>query len=116
MNGYFACFARYRNRIAPLVEIYEKPSYVRRVKTLLSEIIECRDPLELKQKIGAHEIKPIRPNSREDYKVIAAIGDPQNTPYKIDYGDNPFRIYFSLSSADDLAYIYIIDTKHRYYN
>jgi hypothetical protein len=117
MEGFFACFSRYRHKIAPLSEIYEETPNVRRVKQLLSEIVECKNPKELKEKIGAHEIKPIRPKSSEDCKVIGIIGDAQNTPYKIDYGNNRFRIYFSLATADNnMAYIYIIDTKHRFYN
>jgi hypothetical protein len=116
MGGFFGCFGRYKHNIAPLSEVYEKQSYVRRVQTLLSEALVCKSPLELKTKIGAHEIKAIRPDSSEDKRVIALIGDPQNTPLKIDYGNNTFRIYFCLSNTDGLAYIYLIDTKHRFYN
>jgi len=90
--------------------------YVRRVKEFVSEIIECRSPQEVKQKIGAHEIKPIRPNSGEDKKVIRTVSDSTTTLYKIDYGRNTFRLYFGFSSVDNFAYIYIIDTKHRFYN
>lgn len=115
MNGFFGCFARYKHDTAPLSEVYDEQSYIRRVKSLLSELIECKTPLELKQKIAAHEIKAIRPDSREDKKVIALIGDPQNTILKIDYGNVPFRIYLSLA-ANGLAYVYMIDTKHRFYN
>jgi hypothetical protein len=115
MEGYFACFGRYKHKIAPLSDVYEKQSYVRRIQTLLSEVITCKSPLELKQKIGAHEIKAIRPDSAESKKVIGIIGDPENTPLKIDYGNNSFRVYFCLSSNDDLAYVYIIDTKHRFF-
>lgn len=116
MDGYFGCFAKYKHNVTPLIEVYSDSSYVRRVKTLLSEIIECRDPLTLKQKITAHEIKPIRPDSAESRRVISLIGDPQNTILKIDYGNTPIRIYMSLSHSDDLAYVYMIDTKHRFYN
>lgn len=73
-------------------------------------------PFDSQAEISAHEIKPIRPNSAEDKRVIALIGDPQNTILKIDYGNTPIRVYLSLSHSDGLAYVYMIDTKHRYYN
>jgi hypothetical protein len=115
-HGFFPSFSSYRHDECPLGEIFEDESHVRRVKTLLSEIIECVNPQEIKQKIGGHEIKPIRPSSAEDKRVIRIVSDPNTTLLKIDYGNNPFRVYFGLSNSDRTAKIYMIDTKHRYYN
>ena len=93
MSGYFPCFARYRNGTAPLSEVYDDPMYVRRVKEFVSEIIECRSPQEVKQKIGAHEIKPIRPNSGEDKKVIRTVSDSTTTLYKLNH------VHFDLTTS-----------------
>lgn len=115
-HGFFPNFSSYRHSECPLGEIFENSSNIRRTKQLLSEIIECINPQEIKQKIGGHDVKPIRPQSAEDKKVIAIVSDPSTTLLKIDYGNNPFRVYLGLSNIDRTAKIYMIDTKHRYYN
>lgn len=115
-HGFFPSFSSYKHDECPLSEIFDNPAHISKVKTLLSEIIECISPLEIKQKIGGHEVKPIRPNSAEDKRVIALVSDPSTTLLKIDYGNNPFRVYLGLSTTDRMAKFYMIDTKHRYYN
>lgn len=113
--GFFPSFAAYKHKECPLDEIYETPGHITRVKTLLSEIIECSSPLEIKQKIGGHDIMTIRPTSAEAKRVLKIVSDPDATLHKIDYGNNKFRIYFGLSTSDRMAKIYMIDTRHRYF-
>lgn len=114
-QGFFPCFSQYRNDICPLDEVYDENANVAKVKKLLSEVVDCRTPAEVHQKIGSHCISPVRPNSKESKKIISLLSTPE-TILKIDYGNIPFRIYFSLSSTDGLARIFMIDTKHRFYN
>lgn len=112
--GYFPSFSNYRNDLCPLSEVYDDSAYVRRVKTLLSEIIDCKSPKEIHSKIGSHSIEPIRPDSKESKQLLALLSTPEQV-FKIKYGNNTFRIYFSLSRSDNLANIVMIDTKHRFY-
>lgn len=114
-QGFFPCFSQYRNDICPLSEVFDKNSYVTKVKKLLSEVVDCCSPAEVHQRIGSHGISPVRPDSQEGKRVISLLSTPE-TILKIDYGNNTFRIYFSLSNTDKLARIFMIDTKHRFYN
>lgn len=113
--GFFPCFSQYIHKECPLAEIFDEASYIRRVKDLMSALIDSKSPQELHHNIGSHGVSPIRPDSRDGKKIIGMIGFPE-TLLKIDYGNNPFRIYLGLSSVDRMAYIFLIDTKHRYFN
>ena len=112
MIGHLPCFSNYLHDDFPLGNFYPTPSSVRRVKDLLSALVDSASPQDLKQNIGAHGIAPVRPDSREGKELINLCNSPYQI-YRIDYGDNPFRIVFAFARAPgNLAYIYAIDVSH----
>lgn len=108
--GFLPCFSCYRHKCYPIGDFYQTPSYITKVKNLLSALVDSVSPRELKQQIG-QIIKPVRPNSKEEKRIISLCSTTDQL-YRIDYGNNPFRIVFSLSNRERLAYIHIIDVTH----
>lgn len=113
--GFLPCFSRYCHRKFPIREIYEKPSYVQKVKNLVAALLDSPDHISLRNNIGRYDIQPIRPD-RKDSKAILNMcrHDDCSVVFRIDYGDNPFRIVLGLTNSglDRNAYIFLIDTKH----
>lgn len=110
-RGFLPCFSRYLHRHFPLEDFYQKPSHVTKVKVLLSALVDSQSPFDLKRKIG-QEVQTIRPNSKEG-KSLIKLCSSEYPIHRIDYGNNPFRIVFCFSNANRMAYIYIIDPKHK---
>lgn len=109
--GYLPCFSGYLHKHFPLKNFYQKSSYIEKVKKLLSAFVDSESPSDLKENIGGHEVKPVRPDSNEGKKLIRLCKTNYQI-YRIDYGNNPFRIVFAFSNTSRLAYIYVIDTTH----
>ncbi len=108
MSGFLPCFSQYKHKDYPLSSFYQNSSYVAKVKALMSSLVDCLTP---KNASPPHDVQPIRNDSKEGKKLITMCGFPQQL-YRIDYGNNPFRIVFSISPQEKLAYIHIIDTNH----
>jgi len=113
-QGFLPCFSRYKHSYFPIVNIYQKASYVTKVKTLISALIDSPSILSLKQNGIGKDIQTIRPTSAESKRLISLFEFDYDI-YRIDYGDNPFRIIFGLSNIKREAYILAIDTTHSTY-
>lgn len=114
-RGFLPCFSKYLFEHYPIDRLYEHSQFVEKVKHLLSNFIDCESPVDLKKRGVGKEIKPIRPDDRESIRIIKQCSSPKNL-FRIDYGDNPFRIIFSLSNEDRLAHIFAFDTTHSTYS
>jgi len=114
-QGYLPCFSEYRHSEYPIENLYQSSSNVEKLKKLVSAFIDTPNPKDLCRSIGRHDIQPIRPDSSEGKRLIGQFSLPENL-YRIDYGNTPFRIIFSLSNKDRLAKILAIDTKHDTFN
>lgn len=109
-RGFLPCFSVYREDKFPIEKLYEKNQYVDKAKLLISSLIDSKSPFDLKTKIG-QEIKAIRPESKEEKYLISLFSSPHEL-YRIDYGNNPFRVVFGLSHQRRMAFIYAFDTNH----
>ena len=108
--GFLPCFSKYKHEEYPIRNLYQRVSYVNKVKVLISAMLDSQSPYELKKQIS-QEVVPIRPTSAKAKQLIK-LCNTSDQIYRIDYGDNPFRIVFDLSNKERLAHIHIIDTKH----
>lgn len=113
-QGFLPCFSKYKHSHFPVSKIYIKPAYVTKVKCLMSALIDSPSILDLKRNGIGKDIQTIRPTSGESKRLIALFGF-QYDIYRIDYGDNPFRIIFGLSVDKREAYIFAFDTSHSSY-
>lgn len=116
--GFLPCFSRYIHKKFPIKSMYERSSYVEKVKKLVSVLLDSPDQITIKEKLGSYDLQTIRPNNSEGKRIIKMCESSDcNTLLKIDYGNNPFRIVLGLSTQNKSrnAYIFIIDTKHKIY-
>ena len=81
MIGHLPCFSNYLHDDFPLGNFYPTPSSVRRVKDLLSALVDSASPQDLKQNIGAHGIAPVRPDSREGKELINHVTERNHSIY-----------------------------------
>jgi len=113
-RGFLPCFSHYLNREYPLEDVYSQNSYVTKAKNLLSALFDIENPYNLTRDCGVgKEIQPIRPDSAEGKRLVSQCCFPFGNLYRIDYGDNPFRIIFGTTNSDRRAYIFGFDTKHK---
>lgn len=110
--GFLPCFSRYNHKAYPITGCYSRSSYIDKVKVLVSAFLSSPSPLSLKENIG-QEIQTLRPTDSESRKIINMCDSTDcSGVYRIDYGNNPFRIVFGLSNANRNAYIFLIDVNH----
>ena len=114
-RGFLPCFSQYLSKDFPIEKLYDQSQFIEKTKQLLSNLIDCESPLDLKNRGIGKEIQTIRPDSSESIRIINMCSFPKNL-YRIDYGNNPFRIVFGLSNTDRLAYIFAFDTTHSTYS
>ena len=114
-RGFLPCFSAYLTKKYPFSDFYANDVYIGKVKILLSAFVDSTTPLELKEKLGGKMVTPIRPGDSESERILKNC-QSVHPLYRIDYGDNPFRIVFGLSNLEGLAYVYIIDTTHDTYS
>lgn len=110
-KGFLPCFSEYKFKKYPIDDIYLKTSDIRRVKYLVSALIDSKSTQDIKENIGGHDIKPIRPDSQEGKWLIKLCGFGFSI-FRIDYKNCKFRVIFGLSNKEGLAYIFAFDTKH----
>lgn len=96
-RGFLPCFSKYRHKEYPIEKLYGGSGHVDKLKTLVSCFIDSNSPQSLKLAIG-HEVQTIRPDSGEGKRLISQFSTPHQL-YRIDYGNTPFRIIFSLENG-----------------
>lgn len=114
-RGFLPCFSQYLFDDFPSERLYQYPQFVEKVKNLLSNLVDSKGPFDLKNKGIGKEIQTIRPNDSESKWIINKCSFPHNL-YRIDYGNNPFRIIFGLSNENRIAFIFAFDTDHSTYS
>lgn len=114
-RGFLPCFSKYCHREYPVDNLYLQQQYVEKVKQLLSCLLDSESTVDLKNNGIGKEIQPIRPDSLESKRIINLCSSPKNL-FRIDYGKNTFRIVFSLSNDERMAFIYGFDTTHSTYS
>lgn len=113
--GFMPCFSRYKYSHFPIEKVYEKASYINKVKNLLSCFVDLENPMFLRNNCGVgKEIQIIRPDDRESIRIISLFSIPYQI-YRIDYGKTKFRILFAINSEKRLSYILGFDTDHSTY-
>ncbi len=113
--GFLPCFSRYNHKEYPIKGCYSRQAYIEKVKVLVSAFLSSTDPFSLKKAIG-QEIQVLRPVNSESKKIIKMCNSSDCGIYRIDYGNNPFRIVFGLSNTSRNAYIFLIDVTHNTFN
>ena len=114
-RGFLPCFSNYRYDKYPIDKVFANSVYVNKVKCLLTALVDSRTTSDLRDNgLGGH-IQPIRPVTKED-KEYYRIFDNPNALYRIDYGDNPFRGWFTISNVEKVVHIRGFETDHRSYN
>lgn len=114
--GFFPCFEFYAHKKHPLSEFSNSnKSYVNHFKKFINAALYSKTVIELKNNATGKEIKPIRQGSYESIKVNKVLKYPYQI-YRVDYGDNAFRLYFGFSSENRLIHILALDVKHTYFN
>lgn len=115
--GFLPCFSRYRHKDCPIQNIYQKNSYIEKVKNLVAHLLSCPDQLALKE-LGGYDIQTVKPDSAEGKRILSICDCSDcNAILRIDYGNSPFKIILGLSNLGKSknAYIFMIDTIHDTY-
>lgn len=113
-KGFLPCFHLHQDSAFPLDNFYENTAFINKVEAFLSAILTSANLAELGNKISARGgIQVIDPHgNRPDRELCQRLGWQKGKVYRIDYGDNPYRLLFGLDSQARRCYILALDALH----
>lgn len=115
VNGFLPCFSRHQDNHFSIAEFYKNPTFVGKVEEFVKAIITSQGTQALKDKIhpkgGIQTIDPLR--NSDDKALCLRLGWQESKIYRVDYGDNTFRILFGLDHAERRCHILALDTNHQ---
>jgi hypothetical protein len=117
IEGFLPCFSHYVFDKYPVSGLFQNSVYMDRLRALLSCALDAQNPCRLSADHGIGKaIKPIRSGDAESDRIIREIDYPYQM-YRIDYGDNPFRIVFGFTSTPHrVLHVLAIDVGHSTYS
>lgn len=113
-NGFLPCFSRHRDGHYSVETFYANPAFVSKVESFLQAIITSPTTQILKDKIHPKGgIQPIDPFGNADDKALCQkLGWQESKVYRVDYGNNTYRLLFGLDNAQKRCHILALDTNH----
>lgn len=115
VSGFLPCFSKHKDKQYSLDEFYTNPTFVSKVECFLQAILTSPSTQSLSEKIHAKGgIQPIDPLGNKDDRILCqTLGWQSSKVYRIDYGDNSFRLLFGLDNSERRCHILALDSKHK---
>jgi hypothetical protein len=113
-NGFLPCFSRHKDGHFPITSFYANSIFVGKVEVFLTAIVTSPTTQVLRDKIHPKGgIQPIDPlGNKDDRALCQKLGWQDSKVYRVDYGDNSFRLLFGLDNTDRRCHILALDTNH----
>jgi hypothetical protein len=115
VSGFLPCFSKHIDHKFPLTDLYANSAFVLKVEVFMQAIITSPSTQILNSKIHAKGgIQPIDPNgNRDDRNLCQLLGWQTSKIYRVDYGDNPYRLLFGLDNVNRRCYVLALDSTHK---
>lgn len=114
-NGFLPCFSKHIDKTFSLDDFYGNQAFIGKLKLFLSAIIDSPTINDLNNAIHPKGgIQHIDPNgNKDDKRLCQYLGWVESKVYRVDYGNCPYRLLFSLNMQDKRCYILALDTNHQ---
>lgn len=114
-RGFLPCFSKHKDKEYHPDAFYSNKAFVGKLKKFLYEIVESPNIFELSKAIQSKGgIQHIDPNGNiNDKKLCQKLGWVESKVYRVDYGNNPYRLLFSLDNSKRRCYILALDANHQ---
>lgn len=115
LSGFLPCFSKHVDEKFELEVFYGNHVFVSKVQEFMHAIVISPSTQALNQLIHAKGgIQPIDPIGNPDDKALCqSLGWQSSKVYRVDYGDNPYRLLFGLNNQEKRCYILALDTTHQ---
>jgi hypothetical protein len=114
LDGFLPCFSRHQDGKYAIDIFYGNNVFVSKLQEFAHAIIVSPTTQILAEKIHAKGgIQPIDPiGNVDDRKLCQSLGWQSSKVYRVDYGDNPYRLLFGLENVEKRCYVLALDTNH----
>ena len=115
LDGFLPCFSKHVDGKFTLETFYENKVFVGKVREFMQAILVSPSTQILNQHIHAKGgIQPIDPiGNAADRELCQSLGWQSSKVYRVDYGNNPYRLLFGLDNVEKRCYILALDTTHQ---
>lgn len=114
LSGFLPCFSKHSDNKYTLDNFYGNHVFVNKLQEFAKAIIIAPTTQVLSELIHPKGgIQPIDPMGNvDDRKLCQSLGWQNGKVYRVDYGDNPYRLLFGLDNQERRCYILALDTNH----
>jgi len=113
--GFLPCFSKHVDSKFAVGDFYCNSVFVTKVQEFSHAIVTAPNIPALKDKIhpkgGIQIIDPAK--NKTDRDLCESLGWQTSKVYRVDYGDNAYRLLFGLNNVDRRCYILALDTTHQ---
>lgn len=115
LDGFLPCFSKHVDGKFTLETFYGNKVFVGKVREFMQAILVSPSTQILNQYIHAKGgIQPIDPiGNAADRELCQSLGWQSSKVYRVDYGNNPYRLLFGLDNVEKRCYILALDTTHQ---
>lgn len=114
-RGFLPCFSRHIDKSFPVEDFYANSVFVTKLQEFVAAIVDSPSIDILKGRIhpkgGIQQIDPSR--NAKDRELCSRLNWTDGKIYRVDYGDNAYRLVFGLEVNKSRCYILALDSKHR---
>lgn len=114
LNGFLPCFSKHVDDKFELQIFYANHVFVGKVQEFVQAILVSPNLQVLGQAIhakgGIQKIDPV--GSRDDRKLCQSLSWQTSKVYRVDYGNNPYRLLFGFDNENRRCHILALDTTH----
>lgn len=114
VDGFLPCFSRHVDSKFDVDAFYGNHVFVTKVQEFMRAVLISPTTQALAAEIHAKGgIQPIDPMGNvDDRKLCLSLGWQSSKVYRVDYGDNAYRLLFGLDNVNKRCYILALDTFH----
>ena len=115
LSGFLPCFSKHVDNKFTIDLFYSNQVFVGKVREFMHAIVASPNTQSLNELIHAKGgIQPIDPmGNSDDKKLCQELGWQGSKVYRVDYGNNPYRLLFGLDNVEKRCYILALDTTHQ---
>lgn len=115
LRGFLPCFSKHVDHKFTIDIFYGNHVFVNKVQEFMHAIVVSPSTQALNELIHAKGgIQAIDPIGNSDDKALCqSLGWQSSKVYRVDYGDNAYRLLFGLDNQEKRCYILALDTTHQ---
>lgn len=115
LNGFLPCFSKHVDDKFALHAFYGNHVFVSKVQEFVRAILVSPNLQVLAQAIhakgGIQIIDPV--GNKDDRKLCQGLSWQTSKVYRVDYGDNPYRLLFGFDNDNRRCHILALDATHK---